>query len=81
LQAVNALKIMAETSGQRSVTEIMLPHRDVLADMIPPRKHLLRHQPVNTQIGLIEGNTFCNSLSPRLFTLDLNIKEHKVWQY
>ena len=69
---------MAKTSGQRSVTEIMLPHRDVLADMIPPRKHLLRHQPVNTQIGLIEGNTFCNSLQPRLFTLDLNIKEHKV---
>ena len=37
----------------------------VLQDMIPPKKHLLRHQPVNAQIGLMDGNTFCTTLNPR----------------
>ena len=43
------------------------------------RKHLLRHQPVNAQIGLMDGNTFCTTLYPRLFTIDLKIMEHKVF--
>nr|XP_039255466.1 transformation/transcription domain-associated protein-like [Styela clava] len=77
-QAMSSLHTLAETS-EKSVTSIMAPHRDVLADMIPPRKHLLRHQPVNTQIGLMDGNTFCNTLNPRLFTIDLAIVEHKVF--
>lgn len=47
--------------------------------MVPPKKHLLRHQPANAQIGLMEGNTFCTTLQPRLFTMDLNIMEHKVF--
>ena len=38
---------------ERSITEIMEPHKDVLQDMIPPKKHLLRHQPANAQIGLM----------------------------
>uniref|UniRef100_A0A8C9SK39 Transformation/transcription domain-associated protein n=1 Tax=Scleropages formosus TaxID=113540 RepID=A0A8C9SK39_SCLFO len=42
-------------------------------------KHLLRHQPANAQIGLMEGNTFCTTLQPRLFTMDLNVMEHKVF--
>ncbi len=37
----------------KSITEIMEPHKDVLQDMIPPKKHLLRHQPANAQIGLM----------------------------
>lgn len=57
----------------------MEPHKSLLEDMIPPKKHLLRHQPVNTQIALMDGNTFCTSLSPRLFTMDLSIVEHKVF--
>ena len=57
----------------------MEPHKEVLADMIPPKKHLLRHQPVNAQIGLMDGNTFCTTLKPRLFTIDLNVVEHKVF--
>jgi transformation/transcription domain-associated protein len=57
----------------------MAPHKDVLQDMIPPKKHLLRHQPVNAQIGLMDGNTFCTTLSPRLFTINLAIMEHKVF--
>ena len=39
----------------------------------------MRHQPVNAQIGLMEGNTFCTTLQPRLFTIDLKIMEHKVF--
>lgn len=77
-QAMNSLKIVAEITG-RPVTEVMAPHKDVLQDMIPPRKHLLRHQPVNAQIGLMDGNTFCTTLQPRLFTIDLKIMEHKVF--
>lgn len=71
------LKILAEAQG-KTVVEVMEPHKDVLADMIPPKKHLLRHQAANAQVGLMEGNTFCTTLSPRLFTIDLSIVEHKV---
>ena len=46
--------------------------------MIPPKKHLLRHQPVNAQIGLMDGNTFCTTLEPRLFTIDLKVSSHKL---
>jgi transformation/transcription domain-associated protein len=77
-QAMNSLKILAEITG-KPVTEVMAPHKDVLQDMIPPRKHLLRHQPVNAQIGLMDGNTFCTTLEPRLFTIDLKVIEHKVF--
>lgn len=31
----------------------MEPHKDVLNEMIPPKKHLLRYQPANAQIGLM----------------------------
>ena len=77
-QAIHSLQVLAELTG-KSVTEVMAPHKDVLADMIPPKKHLLRHQPVNAQIGLMDGNTFCTTLSPRLFTIDLKVMEHKVF--
>ena len=77
-QAVHCLKVLSELTG-RSVTDVMSPHKDVLADMIPPKKHLLRHQPVNAQIGLMDGNTFCTTLEPRLFTIDLTVLEHKVF--
>ena len=70
--------MLAERTN-RSVTDLMEPHKDVLQDMIPPKKHLLRHQPANAQIGLMEGNTFCTTLEPRLFTIDLTTVEHKVF--
>ena len=63
----------------KTVTEIMEPHKEILADMIPPKKHLLKHQPVSTQIALMDGNTFCTSLSPRLFSINLTIGEHQVF--
>ena len=77
-QAIHCLKVLAELTD-RTVTDVMSPHKDVLADMIPPKKHLLRHQPVNAQIGLMDGNTFCTTLNPRLFTIDLKVMEHKVF--
>ncbi|XP_077979126.1 transformation/transcription domain-associated protein-like [Glandiceps talaboti] len=77
-QAMHSLRVLAKVT-KRSVTEIMEPHKDVLVDMIPPKKHLLRHQPANAQIGLMDGNTFCTTLQPRLFTIDLIIVEHKVF--
>lgn len=59
--------------------DVCLHLYQVLQDMVPPKKHLLRHQPANAQIGLMEGNTFCTTLQPRLFTMDLNVMEHKVF--
>ncbi|XP_044007561.1 transformation/transcription domain-associated protein isoform X2 [Aphidius gifuensis] len=77
-QAMSSLKLLAEIQN-KTVTEVMEIHKEVLADMIPPKKHLLRHQPPNAQIGLMDGNTFCTTLQPRLFTIDLSINEHKVF--
>ncbi|KAM3592100.1 uncharacterized protein V6R79_012555 [Siganus canaliculatus] len=77
-QAMHSLQVLAHVTG-KTVTVIMEPHKEVLQDMVPPKKHLLRHQPANAQIGLMEGNTFCTTLQPRLFTMDLNVMEHKVF--
>ena len=70
---MGSLRLLAEIQG-KSVTAVMEPHKEVLQDMIPPKKHLLRHQPVNAQIGLMDGNTFCTTLEPRLFTIDLKVQ-------
>ena len=57
---------------------MMEPQKEALQDMVPAKKHLLRHQPANAQMGLINENTFCTMLQPRLFTMDLNVVEHKI---
>eukprot|EP00061_Rhincodon_typus_P013911 g40579.t1 len=67
------------TSPNSTVRKQAMHSLQVLQDMVPPKKHLLRHQPANAQIGLMEGNTFCTTLQPRLFTMDLNVVEHKVF--
>ncbi|TMS22538.1 Transformation/transcription domain-associated protein [Larimichthys crocea] len=67
------------TSPNSTVRKQAMHSLQVLQDMVPPKKHLLRHQPANAQIGLMEGNTFCTTLQPRLFTMDLNVMEHKVF--
>ncbi|XP_014255602.1 transformation/transcription domain-associated protein [Cimex lectularius] len=78
-QSMHLLRVFAEAQN-KTVVQVMEPHKVVLADMIPPPKnHLLRHQAANAQIGIMEGNTFCTTLTPRLFTIDLNIKEHNVF--
>ena len=53
---MKSLRVLAETMG-KSITDIMEPHRDVLQDMIPPKKHLLRYQPANVQIGIMVSET------------------------
>ncbi|XP_065219244.1 transformation/transcription domain-associated protein isoform X2 [Planococcus citri] len=77
-EAMRLLRVFAEVQN-KSITDVMECHKNVLVDIIPPKKHLLRHQAANAQIGLMEGNTFCTTLVPRLFTLDLNIPEHKMF--
>lgn len=111
----------------KTVSSIIEPHKELLVDMIPPKKHLLKHQPINTQIALMvwihdgschsfffpplfsfllfffplfsisfyppfclsfsvfflclfqDGYTFCCNLSPRLFSINLSVQEHKVF--
>jgi transformation/transcription domain-associated protein len=75
-QAMHSLEVLARIQN-KTVTEVMEPHKEVLQDMIPPKKHLLRHQPANAQIGIMDGNTFCTTLEPRLFT----IGEKQKWKF
>ncbi|KAG1661730.1 Transformation/transcription domain-associated protein [Nymphon striatum] len=77
-QCMHSLELLARLNNC-SVTKIMEPHKEVLADMIPPKKILLRHQSANSQIGLMDGYTFCTTLSPRLFTIDMEIQGHNVF--
>ncbi|KAF5288689.1 hypothetical protein FQR65_LT11954 [Abscondita terminalis] len=77
-QSMASLKLLAEKQN-KTVTAVMEPFRDVLADMVPPKKHLLKHQPAIAQMGLMDGNMFCTTLTPRLFTIDMNIKEHNLF--
>ena len=68
-QAMSSLELLAKIQ-KKTITEVIAPHKDMLQDMIPPKKQMLRHLPVNAQIGLMDGNTFCTTLEPRLFTID-----------
>lgn len=67
-QSMASLRLLAEKQGL-TVTAIMEPFKKVLADMVPPTKYLLKHQPAIAQIGLMDGNAFCTTLTPRLFTI------------
>ena len=53
---MHGLQILAK-SRDVTVTAVMEPHKEVLQDMIPPKKHLLRHQPANAQIGIMVSLT------------------------
>lgn len=77
-QAMSSLKLIAELQN-KTVTDVMDPHREVLADIIPPKKHVLCQQPASAQIGLMDGNTFCTTLNPRLFTIDLSNQYHNYF--
>ncbi|CAG9767854.1 unnamed protein product [Ceutorhynchus assimilis] len=77
-QAMASLKLLAKELN-KSVTEIMEPFKAVLADMVPLKNHFLMHQPAIAQMGLMDGNMFCTTLEPRLFTLDLKIHEHNLF--
>lgn len=77
-QCMRGLELLAQHQS-RTVSSLIEPHREVLVDMIPPRKHLIRHQSVQYQLGILDGNAFCLSLRPRLFSLDMAVSEHKVF--
>nr|CAD7586473.1 unnamed protein product [Timema genevievae] len=77
-QAMHSLQVLSKIEN-RSVTQVMEPHKEILEKYVPPKKHLLQHQPANAQIGIMDGNTFCTTLEPRLFTIDMTIMEHKVF--
>ena len=55
------------TVASKTVTAIMEPHKEVLQDMIPPKKHLLRHQPANAQIGLMVNFNLLSSSFPAIW--------------
>ena len=74
-QTQHSLRTLGELTG-KGVTKLMEPHIPLLTDTIPPKKQLLRHQPANVQIGLMEGNTFCTTLEPKLYKLDVGLQEH-----
>lgn len=63
-----SLRLLAEKQN-KTVTEVMKPFKEILEDMVPPKKHLLKHQPAIAQMGLMDGNMFCTTLNPRLFEI------------
>ena len=54
-QTHSSFQLLSEVTG-KSPGSIIEPHKELLIDMIPPRKHLLKHQPINTQIALMVRN-------------------------
>jgi len=40
---------------------------------------VLRHQQLHCLTLTQEGNAFCTTLEPRLFTIDMNTVEHKLF--
>ncbi|XP_066149283.1 transcription-associated protein 1 isoform X2 [Euwallacea fornicatus] len=77
-QAMASLRLLAKEQN-KTVTAVMEPFKGVLADMVPPKNHLLMHQPAIAQMGLMDGSMFCNTLEPRLITIDLEIHEHNLF--
>lgn len=77
-QAISSLHILAKVQN-KTIAQIIEPHKDILADLVPPKKHMLKQYPVQSQIGLMDGNTFCLNIQPKLFTLDINIPEHRAF--
>lgn len=55
-----------------SVAALLEPFKSFFIDMIvfSPTKTYLRHQPLSTQIGILEANFFCTSLEPKLLNFE-----------
>lgn len=75
-QAIASLHILARVQN-KTIAQIIEPHKEILADLVPPKKAMLKQYPVQSQIGLMDGNTFCLNIQPKLFTLDISIAEHR----
>lgn len=74
-QAMYLLGVVAKAT-ECTITDVIRPHKKIMEDMVPPKKHKLNQQPVNVQIGLLDGNTFCLTLDPQLFVINTEIQEH-----
>lgn len=75
-EAMNLLCLLAELR-KVPLTDMIRPHREIVADLIPPMKiHMVRH-PIEDQIGIIDANAFFLSSTPSLFVLDISLIEHK----
>lgn len=55
-----------------SVAALLEPFKSFFSEMIvfSPTKTYLRHQPLSTQIGILEANHFCTTLEPKLLKFD-----------
>ncbi|XP_065321247.1 transformation/transcription domain-associated protein-like [Gordionus sp. m RMFG-2023] len=60
-EAMDSLKLLSRLTN-KSLTELTNPYNSTIYDLIPPKKHLLRHQSVNSQFGLMEAVTFCSGV-------------------
>ena len=49
---MKSLKVLAEVT-KTTVTDIMEPHKELVQDMVPPKKLLLRHIALVSQIGIM----------------------------
>ncbi|ESN91105.1 hypothetical protein HELRODRAFT_194551 [Helobdella robusta] len=76
-QLVREHSLAAATN--QSLNCLMEPFKEVIMDVVPPKKHLLRYQPPQAQIGIMEGNAFCMCMEPHLVTLDMNVVEHQLF--
>jgi transformation/transcription domain-associated protein len=69
-----ATKSLKQIAIQQKITVAALlePFKSFFADMIvfSPTKTYLRHQPLTTQIGILEANHFVTSLEPKLMRFD-----------
>lgn len=55
-----------------TVAALLDPFKNFFTEMIvfSPTKTYLRHQPLSTQIGILEANHFCTTLEPKLVKFD-----------
>lgn len=55
-----------------TVAALLEPFKNFFTEMIvfSPTKTYLRHQPLSTQIGILEANHFCTTLEPKLVKFD-----------
>lgn len=69
-----AMKCLKQIAIQQKITVAALlePFKSFFSDMIvfSPTKTYLRHQPLMTQIGILEANHFVTSLEPKLMRFD-----------
>ncbi|KAL7021314.1 hypothetical protein ACKWTF_011837 [Chironomus riparius] len=69
--ATKSLRKIAQLQ-KTNVSNLLEPYKNFFAEVIvfSPAKTYLRHQPLSTQIGILEANYFCTSLEPKLMKFD-----------